>query len=171
MSGGTGTVTGRCPPNAPELGSGAGTAFHRTTELPLGCLPTSPACARAHADAVLHEWGLAHLADDAVMIVSELTTNAYVASAIWPDKPPMALRLSADDTRLLIEVWDHSPDDPAPAGADADSEIGRGLTIVDALAARWGVEHHADRLKAVWAEMEIPGPRSSTHKTASIVEH
>ncbi len=114
MSGGTGTVTRRCPPNGPELGSGAGTAFHRATELPLGCLPTAPACARAHADAVLHEWGLAHLADDAVMIVSELTTNAYDASVIWPNKPPIALRLIADDTRLLIEVWDHSPVDPAP---------------------------------------------------------
>ena len=159
MSGGTGTVTGRCPPNGPELGSGAVTAFQRTTELPLGCLPTSPACARAHTDAVLREWGLTHLAADAVMIVSELTTNAYDASAIWPDKPPMVLRLSADDARLLIEVWDHSPHDPALADTDEDSEVGRGLTIVDALAARWGVEHHAYRLKAVWAEMHIPGPR------------
>ncbi|HEY3958177.1 MAG TPA: ATP-binding protein [Streptosporangiaceae bacterium] len=161
MSGGTGTVTGRCPPNGPELGSGAGTAFHRSTDLPLGCLPTAPACARAraHADAVLHEWGLAHLADDAVMIVSELTTNAYDASVIWPDKPPITLRLRADDTRLLIEVWDHSPDDPAPAHTQADSEVGRGLMIVDALAARWGVERHGRRVKAVWAEVKIPGTR------------
>lgn len=149
-AGGTGTV-----PNGYatyELRSGAGTAFHRTTELPLGCLPTAPACARAHTDAVLHEWGLAHLAGDAVMIVSELTTNAYDASVIWPDKPPMVLRLSVDDRRLLIEVWDHSPDDPVPIEAGAESEVGRGLTIVDALAARWGVEHHAPWLKVVWAE-------------------
>lgn len=97
-------------------------------------------------------YGLAHLADDAVMIVSELTTNAYDASVIWPDKPPIALRLSVDDTRLLIEVWDHSPDDPAPIEAGTESEIDRGLKIVDALATRWGVEHHAPRLKVVWAE-------------------
>jgi hypothetical protein len=69
-AGGAGTVTGHRPPNYPELGSGAGTAFHRSTELPLGCLPTAPACARAHAEAVLHEWGLAPLAGDAVMIVN-----------------------------------------------------------------------------------------------------
>jgi anti-sigma regulatory factor (Ser/Thr protein kinase) len=159
MSGGTGTVTGHLPPNDPELGSGVGTAFHRTTELPLGCLPTAPACARTHTDAVLHEWGLAHLAEDAVMIVSELTTNAYDASVIWPDKPSLTLRLHADEARLRIEVWDHSPDNPVPTAADADSEIGRGLTIVAALAAQWGVERHADRLKAVWAEIGIPSPR------------
>jgi anti-sigma regulatory factor (Ser/Thr protein kinase) len=93
------------------------------------------------------------------MIVSELTTNAYDASARWPDKPPMTLRLSANDTRLLIEVWDHSPDDPAPVDADTDSEAGRGLTIVDALATRWGINHHAYQLKAVWAEMAIPDPQ------------
>jgi anti-sigma regulatory factor (Ser/Thr protein kinase) len=152
-AGSTGTVTGHRPPRGPEQGSGAGTAFHRTTELSLGCLPTAPACARAHADAVLHEWGLAHLADDAVMIVSELTTNAYQASVIIPGKPPITLRLSADDTRLLIEVWDHSPDNPAPIEADAESEIGRGLTIVAALAAQWGVQHRAHQLKVIWAEL------------------
>ena len=95
---------------------------------------------------------LAHLADDVVMIVSELTTNAYDASVVWPDKPPIVLRLSIDDTRLLIEVWDHSPDNPAPIEAGAQAEVGRGLKIVDALAARWGVEHRAGRLKVVWAE-------------------
>jgi hypothetical protein len=159
MSGGTGTVTGHRPPNGPERGSGAGTVFHRTTELPLGCLPTAPACARAHTDAVLHEWGLTHLASDAVMIVSELTTNAYDASVIIPGKPPIALRLSADDTRLLIEVWDHSPDDPAPVNAEPDTEAGRGLLIVASLSTRWGLKRIAHDHKSVWAEMQIPGPR------------
>jgi anti-sigma regulatory factor (Ser/Thr protein kinase) len=155
--GGTGTVMGQRPPRGPEQRSGAGTACQRTTtELLLGCLPTAPACARAHTDAVLHEWGLAHLTDDAVLLVSEMITNACDASVIWPDKPPIALRLSADDTRLRIEVWDHSPDDPELVNADAGSEIGRGLTIIDALAARWGIQRHAYALKAVWAELEIP---------------
>lgn len=157
--GGTGIVIGRYPPDVRELRSGAGTAFHRATELPLGCLPTSPGTARAHTDAVLHEWGLAELAADAVLLVSEMTTNAYDASVIWPDKPPMILRLSADDDRLLIEVLDHSPDDPKRVEAGPDAERGRGLTIMDELATSWGVDHRGHRLKAVWAAIEIRGSR------------
>jgi hypothetical protein len=108
---------------------------------------------------VLHEWGLAHLASDAAMIVSELTTNAYDASVIRPEKPPIALRLSASNTRLLIEVWDHAPDDPAPIHAEADSDGGRGLLIVEALSSRWGLRRIAHDHKAVWAAMPIPGPQ------------
>jgi anti-sigma regulatory factor (Ser/Thr protein kinase) len=151
-TGGTGTVTGRRPPRGPEQSSGAGTAFHRSSELPLGCLPTAPACARAHAEAVLHEWGLAHLADDCILLVSELVTNAVDASSVCPDKPPVALRLSGGDARLLIEVWDYSPDDPVAIDADADAEIGRGLTIIDAVARRWGWARTGSH-KVVWAEL------------------
>jgi anti-sigma regulatory factor (Ser/Thr protein kinase) len=102
---------------------------------------------------VLHEWGLAHLADDAVLLVSEMVTNACDASVVLPDRPPVLLRLHAGSARLLIEVWDRSPDDPAPINAGADAEIGRGLTIIDAVAARWGVKRPASAVKAVWAEL------------------
>src|ERR1700733_7515802 len=139
MNGGTGTVTGRPPPDdRPEPGSGAGTAFHRTSSLELAPLPTAIACARGHTTNVLAEWGLAHLADDAVLLVSELMTNARDASAALPHTPPIGLRLLASQTSLLIEAWDHSPLDLEPAEAGPDSEHGRGLLVVQSLRTRWG---------------------------------
>jgi anti-sigma regulatory factor (Ser/Thr protein kinase) len=135
MSGGTGTVTGRPPPpdHRPEPGSDAGTAFQRSTSLELAPLPTAISCARGHAINVLAEWGLAHLSDDAVLLVSELMTNALEASAVLPDTPPIALRLLASQTSLVIEAWDRSPLDLEPAEADPGAEHGRGLLRHEAL--------------------------------------
>jgi anti-sigma regulatory factor (Ser/Thr protein kinase) len=108
---------------------------------------------------VLHEWGLRHLADDAALIVSELVTNAVDASEILPDRPPVTLRLLATELSLVIEVWDHSPLDLEPREAVADDECGRGLTVVAALADRWGCERTARRRKVVWAMLSL-APRT-----------
>jgi anti-sigma regulatory factor (Ser/Thr protein kinase) len=112
-------------------------------------------CARLHAVHVLHEWGLRELADDAAMVVSELTTNAADASAVLPDRPAITLRLLATGTSLLIEVWDQSPLDLAPRDAAPDDECGRGLTVVTALSTRWGCERTGYRRKVVWAELAV----------------
>lgn len=147
------------PRDHPEPGSGTGTAFHRVNTLELGALPTAVACARAHAVAVLHEWGLRDLAADTAVIVSELMTNAATASASLDGQPPIALRLLANDRWLVIEAWDWSPLDAALASPDEDAEAGRGLLIVAALSARWGLERTGPNRKAVWAEVEIPSAR------------
>jgi anti-sigma regulatory factor (Ser/Thr protein kinase) len=136
-------------------GSGAGAAFHRTSFLELAPLPGSIPCARLHAVAVLHEWGLRHLADDAALIVSELVTNAADASAVLPDRPPVTLRLLASEQSLAIEVWDKSPLDLEPREADPDAECGRGLTVVAALSDRRGCEHTGHRRKVVWALLAL----------------
>jgi anti-sigma regulatory factor (Ser/Thr protein kinase) len=126
--------------------------------LELAPLPTAASCARLHTVHVLHEWGLRELADDAAMIVSELTTNAADASVVLPERPPITLRLMATGTSLLIEAWDQSPADLEPREADADDECGRGLTVIAALSSRWGCERTAYRRKRVWAELvyEVP---------------
>ena len=134
---------------------GAGTARHRTTFLELAPLPGAIPCARLHAVAVLHEWGLRDLADDAALIVSELMTNAADASAILPDRPPIALRLLASEKSLIIEAWDHSPSDLEPHEPDANAECGRGLTVVAALSDRWGWERTGHHRKVVWAELAL----------------
>jgi anti-sigma regulatory factor (Ser/Thr protein kinase) len=102
---------------------------------------------------VLREWGLRARADDAALIVSELMTNAAEASAVLPDRPPIALRLLASEKSLVIEVWDHSPLDLEPREASPDVESGRGLTVVAALSDRWGSERTGRRRKVVWAEL------------------
>jgi anti-sigma regulatory factor (Ser/Thr protein kinase) len=151
MIGGTGTVTGRTHPRAGA--PGAGTAFHRTSVLELAPLPGAIPCARLHTVHVLHEWGLRHLADDAALIVSELMTNAADASMVLPGRPPITLRLLADEKSLVIEAWDHSPLDLEPRETDDEDECGRGLTVVAAISDRWGSERTGHRRKVVWAEL------------------
>ena len=89
------------------------------------------------------------------MIVSELITNAIEASALLPERPPVSLRLLLAGRSLIIEVWDHSPLDLEPREADADGECGRGLTVVAALADRWGWERTGDHRKVVRAELAV----------------
>jgi len=131
----------------------AGTVTQFSSILEFAPLPTAVPCARLHAVHVLHEWGLRDLAEDAALVVSELITNAVDASIVLPERPPVALRLLADEKSLLIEVWDRSPLDLEVREASADDECGRGLAVVDALSARWGSERTAHQHKVVWAEL------------------
>ena len=133
----------------------SGTATQISSALEFAPLPTAVPCARLHAVHVLHEWGLRDLADDAQMIVSELITNAIDASTVLPERPPVSLRLLLTGTSLVIEVWDHSPRGLQPREADADDECGRGLTVVAALADRWGSERTGSHRKVVWAELAV----------------
>ena len=66
---------------------GMSASWPLSTSLPLGALPGATPCARLHARAVLHEWGLDDLAEAAELIVSELVTNAVRASTA-PDGSP-----------------------------------------------------------------------------------
>lgn len=64
-----------------------------------------------------------------------------------------------DGKRLRIEVTDTRgeclPSRPGPGGSDHASESGRGLLIVEALAARWGVTPGPLPRKTVWAEIGL----------------
>ncbi len=133
----------------------SGTATQLSSALEFAPLPTAVPCARLHAVHVLREWGLRHLADDAALVISELMTNAVDASVVLPERPPVALRLLADERSLLIEVWDQSPLDVEPREPDADAECGRGLTVVAALSDRWGCERTGYQRKVVWAELAL----------------
>jgi serine/threonine-protein kinase RsbW len=89
--------------------------------------------------------------DDAVLIASELAANG-----VRHGEPPVTLRLATHDDRLRITVANHgaSPD-PRILTADPDAEHGRGLAMVEALAAEVGWDRDADRLD-VWADIVLP---------------
>lgn len=90
---------------------------------------------------------------DATAIAAELVGNAVRhATALPGDVIRVAWRLTGAGT-LLIRVTDGgSTAPPIIREAAPDSVDGRGLTIVTALAARWGVEQ--DGLgQMVWAEL------------------
>jgi anti-sigma regulatory factor (Ser/Thr protein kinase) len=87
--------------------------------------------------------------DTAMLLVSELVTNA-----IRHGKPPVGLALRLDGSRLRVEVTDCSPTLPLVARSDPEQAGGRGLQIVQDLAARWGSQASRTRLgKTVWFEM------------------
>jgi len=148
------TQTGEwTPAGRPATGDRAGSRPLRESVLELAPLDSATPCARLHAGHVLREWGLAELADDAALIVSELVTNAADASATCPDQPPVTLRLLATADSLVIEVWDRNGLPLAPRVAHDDDECGRGLTVVAALATHWGCELARPPHKVVWAAL------------------
>ncbi|MFJ1562400.1 ATP-binding protein [Streptomyces mirabilis] len=109
----------------------------------LASQPTAPAAARHAARLVLARWGLDEdTVYDAVLVVSELVTNA-VEHAL----PPIALHLQLTRTPdgrpgAHISVTDGGP---APASGPwtstcAPDEHGRGRTVVSALATHTGTQ-------------------------------
>ncbi|MGH3255947.1 MAG: ATP-binding protein [Streptosporangiaceae bacterium] len=132
------------------------------TELTLASLPDAPSCGRLLVQRYLRAWGIAHMIDEAQLVMSELLTNAVNAST---ELTTIQIRLVAiEGTSLLIEVRDRNPEPPVLKDAASDNEAGRGLMMVDALCERWGYYHPAHGSKAVWAELLIPLPtRESAH--------
>jgi anti-sigma regulatory factor (Ser/Thr protein kinase) len=127
--------------------------WQQASRLDLGPLPSAVPCARLHAKHVFREWGLAHVAEDAELIVSELMTNALNAVKSPRDCQPITLRLLASREYLLIQVWDALTAAPAPRPHAIDSETGRGLEIVTLLSDRWGYYHPAEGGKVTWAAL------------------
>ena len=106
----------------------------------------------------------ADLVDTAVLLVSELVTNAVRASAAaaaactCPDARRIGLAIAHSRDTLRLEVADSARGSvPAlPGHPDDDAESGRGLQVVAALAARWGCRPAAPG-KAVWCELPAAG--------------
>lgn len=89
---------------------------------------------------------------DEVIEAAALLTNELVTNAIKHGEAPIAVEVSVNDERIRIAVADNGPDLPTPTPADHQAESGRGLTIIEKLADRWGV----DQLrvgKRVWVEL------------------
>jgi anti-sigma regulatory factor (Ser/Thr protein kinase) len=159
VSGSIGVVSARPAGTlATEHGSGAGTAspdWANVSLLKLGAFDIAPGCGRDHARHVLIEWGMDSLIDDAVLITSELLTNAVQASrtlgTVVPT--PIALRLLANERQLIIEAWDQWVEGFDLKRSHSADEHGRGLLVVEVLSNRWGVGRINDHYKVVWAEL------------------
>jgi hypothetical protein len=146
----------------PEQEDGSSLPWPNQSFLELGALPTAAPCARLHTTLVLREWELGGLVQTAALVVSELVSNAVQASAPlrgsrfageWaPGTPPVRLWLSADEHRLVIQVWDGSDQPPVPQPVEPDADSGRGLLLVGALSAEWGCyAPEKSSGKVVWA--------------------
>jgi len=154
MSGSIGAASKYQARRSATPGPGPGFGHWRlASTLELGPLPSAVPCARLHAKHIFREWDLAHVTEDAELIVSELMTNALKAARPLPDIQPITLYLQASDEYLMIQVWDALSAAPTPRPHAIDAETGRGLEIVALLSDRWGFYHPAGGGKVVWAAL------------------
>lgn len=129
--------------------------------------PGQVAAARAFLAASLAGWPAA---DDAVLCLSELASNAVLHSRSRQPGGWFTVRAHLDPDRLRVEVRDqggpwHSPTRATADEASAGEQNGRGLLIVGQLASRWGCEGHSQHGWTVW--YEIDARRSHLHPAAS----
>jgi len=104
------------------------------------------------------------ITDSAVLLVSELVTNAIVHG-----EPPIELRVQVPTDVVRVEVYDSDPEallalpglSTSPPAATSASALppmerlgGRGLRLVDALASRWGLDEDESG-KCVWFEIDL----------------
>lgn len=130
----------------------------RITESPQGF-----AQARDFTRRTLGGWALGDRSDDAVLVVTELATNAVLhagpesldgQSGVW-------LRLSLRRAHVVCAVTDQSDSPPLCPRTDDTMEVhGRGLRIVEALSEHWGWTRSPVG-KTVWAMLQAP-PRQTS---------
>jgi anti-sigma regulatory factor (Ser/Thr protein kinase) len=95
-------------------------------------------------------WARGELCQSVQLVASELVANAvrHARSAVRLDVRPT-------QRGVLVEVADDSPRLPERRDPGLFDESGRGLWLVDAMAASWGVEREP-KGKRVWAELTGP---------------
>ena len=94
--------------------------------------PAAAAEARRQVRAAIAAWKPPVDADVAVLLTSELVTNAVKHSAAVT----LGVRCTRD--RLRVDVHDTSPLPPVLMDVTAEDEAGRGLALVAALSTEWG---------------------------------
>ncbi|GAA1886297.1 hypothetical protein GCM10009753_13480 [Streptantibioticus ferralitis] len=119
--------------------------------------PRAPGIARDTLRSVLTRHGLPELIDKAVLLTSELTTNAFRYA-----EGCVSVRLDWRHPVLRVSVCDTNPELPTPFAASPEEDMigGRGLLILDLLADRWGgyaidKEPFGVGGKLIWFELTI----------------
>ncbi|MCX5184551.1 SpoIIE family protein phosphatase [Streptomyces sp. NPDC059837] len=133
--------------------------------------PLAPGAARRMVREALADWGeLAlpgaeivreRLAEDTVLVVSELVTNAVVHAGTDVE---LLCRLEITDGgavgAVVVEVSDHHPSravrEEAAERAYGTPEYGRGLRLVATLSEAWGITYRTG-VKTVWARLPVDG--------------
>jgi len=137
---------------------------------PLDPGTTASGAARDFTRQILGSWGLLMLAEDAAVIVSELVTNALCHGIRDMDGPardgPVRDGPAHDRVELILlrragemvcAVTDPGAGHPVLETPDPTAEAGRGLHVIEALAATWGWTRLDAHNKAVWATLSLPG--------------
>ncbi len=123
---------------------GAMSTFERLT---IPSVPSSISKVRRFAVAACVRGGRDDLSDTVALLVSEVATNALVHGS-----GHVQVRVTTRGAVLRVEVADDSPRMPQPRAASQLEEGGRGLALVESLAAAWGVQRQGEG-KVVWFEV------------------
>ncbi len=116
-------------------------------EMELSSSEEAAAAARREVATSLSGTDLAHLTNDAQLVVSELVSNALLHGS-----PPIRLGIDIGSDRVRLAVFDASATPPGRNSTGEAAMTGRGLMVVEALTVRRGVERHGPG-KQVWAEL------------------
>ncbi|WP_367044378.1 ATP-binding protein [Streptomyces sp. Je 1-332] len=93
--------------------------------------------------------------DTAVLLLSELMTNAYRHAKAAPGRELWARCVLTED-RLRVSVTDANNTLPVPRRASSEDQSGRGLTLVAMLADEWDAELRECGVgKTVWFELRV----------------
>jgi anti-sigma regulatory factor (Ser/Thr protein kinase) len=123
----------------------------------LACQSESVSTGRRFVADQLHLWGIVETdpacetLDDAVLVVSELLTNAVKHCATL-----VTVEVRAHERLIELTVTDDDPRPAAPRDPDIDDFGGRGLGIVSALSDDWGQSEWDGSTKTVWCQLRIP---------------
>jgi anti-sigma regulatory factor (Ser/Thr protein kinase) len=102
--------------------------------VPLAAGPAAAGQARGQVRAAICTWDAPVDPDVAILLTSELVTNAIRHEA----GDTVILAISYCRAEFRVEVHDTSCALPAPMDAPADAETGRGLLLVNSLSSEWG---------------------------------
>lgn len=147
----------------PQTSGSAVNRLRTWDRLTVVALPTAVSCTRAFTKVMLQWWGASHALDDALLVTSELVTNAVQATGL--DHAQMRIEVTSEhiigvqlqmiSDSVFVEVWDNCPDPPAISDITEDSEGGRGLRLVSELTESWGTYRPPAGGKIVWAELAL----------------
>ena len=115
----------------------------RRISLPAG--PAAAGDARSQVRAAIRAWDVPVDVDTAVLLTSELVTNALRHET----GGTIRLTITCVCGQLRVDVHDTSHRVPMPVNTPVDAEAGRGLLLVSRLATDWGF-HPTPAGKAVY---------------------
>jgi len=131
------------PPRSPEL---------HGCRVRLTAGPTAAAEARRQVRAAICAWGITADPSIAILLTSELVTNAIRHEA----GETITLDIACCRGQLRVDVHDTSRTLPVLVDAPADAETGRGLMLVATLSDEWGF-YRTPQGKAVYFALGFQG--------------
>ena len=121
----------------------------RSAEIQLAAQPRASRAARDFVSRTCLDWRLPHGIPSAVLVVSELVTNAVRHAGT-----DVEVTLAALGNRLRLAVHDGNDDPPRLVRAGAELGRGRGMHVVEGFSRAWGSLPGPGGGKAVWVVID-----------------